>query len=49
MFFLFRIAYEAVGGKEITLEEGEEPWLSRTQFKLADTFLYNFQNLGVIE
>lgn len=42
MFFLFRIAYQAVGEKEITLEEGEEPWLSTTQFKLADTFLYNF-------
>lgn len=42
MFFLFRIAYHAVGEKEITLEEGKEPWLSRMQFKLADAFLYNF-------
>jgi len=29
MFFLFRIAYQAVGEEEITLEEGEEPWLLR--------------------
>ena len=42
MFFLFRIAYQAVGEEEITLEEGEEPWLLRRWFKLADTFLCNF-------
>lgn len=42
MFLLYRIAYQAVGEKDITLEEGEEPWLLRMQFQLADTFLYNF-------
>lgn len=43
MFFVFRVAYHAVGEKETTLEE------STRQFKLADPFLYNFWNPGVVE
>lgn len=49
MFFVFRIAYQAVKEKETTLEKWEKLCLSTRQFELADPFLYNFWNPGVVE
>lgn len=42
MFFIFRIAYQAGGEKETTLEKWKKLCLSRRQFELADSFLFNF-------
>lgn len=41
-FSFSELLIKLLGEKEITLKKGEEPWLSRMQFKLADSFLYNF-------
>lgn len=49
MFFFFRIAYQADGEEETTVEKWKKLCLSRRQFELADPFLYNFWNPGVVE